>query len=118
MIKWGYETPAKHTHRTSGWTFVDTEVNGEIVLQCPRCETCWHTGIPDSDDYVDVGDLQAAAAAWLRAELLGKVTRRQLPLPLPESAAIVRVVLVKRTYYRAPVADLSAQLALPLMVAA
>jgi hypothetical protein len=112
LVTWAYEAPQKHQHKTSGWSLVDDEVDGEIVLVCSRCNAHWHTGRPADDDYHGLVYLKVAAAAWLRDELLGKVTRRQLPLPL-----VVETVLYtppKRRYTPTRVVDMSAQMALPL----
>jgi hypothetical protein len=110
-IQWAYVSPDKHQHRVSGMGFVDNEIDNELVLQC-ACGMTWHTGLAADDDYHDIRDLKTAAAKWLRDELLGKVTRRQLPLPL-----VVETVLYtppKRRYTLPLVVDMSAQMALPL----
>jgi hypothetical protein len=116
LTLWAYEAPNKHQHRTSGWSFIDDEehhkdTGTELVLRCSRCAATWHTGLPADDDWHDVDDLKAAAVEWLRAELLGKVTRRQLTLPLVIADAAPREI-PKRVYRTLPRPDYSAQMSL------
>jgi hypothetical protein len=107
---WAYEAPDKHQHKPSGWSLVDDEVNGEMVLRCSRCERCWHTGVPADDDYHDTDDLKAAAAKWLVLDWFG-LARRQLVLPLVVPF-VERAPLTKRRYTPAVRVDLSAQMSL------
>lgn len=110
---WAYEAPAKHTHRSSGWSFVDNTHDGEVVLCCGRCDATWHTGIADTGDLYDTRDLQRLAAAWLLAEWFSSKPRRQLVMPFALTLVDATVSEAsKRRYAQRARVDPSGQMSL------